>query len=258
MLIALKKMVIKNCGIAVLRSFDALLSAFAPNKAVIDPDVLPELKNLIDHQQEIIEEYRHLIQSQSIQNIKDFYTLDNDVIADDNWKAFPLVLFGFKFVSNAQKCPLTFRLISEIPGCSAAMFSVLGPNKTIPPHSGIYKGIMRCLFTLKAPSTGKCWIKIEEEVIDFIDGKLILFDETAIHEVHNQSNENRIVLYLDIDRKLPFFLNWLNKLLYRLLQNSGFVQAIINNYSRLSQSEFEPHSPLPATLCAESKSAPRN
>jgi beta-hydroxylase len=69
--------------------------------------------------------------------------------------------------------------VSEIPGCCAAMFSVLEPGKYIPPHKGIYKGIYRCLFTIQLEEKSDCWIRVNQTKIRFKEGSFIVFDETV-------------------------------------------------------------------------------
>ena len=217
----------------ILGILDSLIGLFTENKATIPATEVPYLNTLSAHNEIILEEYMALIQSKNQFNIKDFYKVESEINYDNKWKAEPLVLFGHLFKENAELCPKTFEIISQIPGCKAAMFSVLEAGKYIPPHKGIYKGIYRCLYVLQLEKNADCWIRIENDKIFFEQGKMVIFDETVEHEVMNASSSNRVALYLDIYRKLPFPLNVYNNILYYVIKRSPFFQTIINEYKHL-------------------------
>lgn len=217
----------------ILGSFDYLVSKFTNNKALLLESDIPFYDIFKDNRLVFLNEYLNVIKSKKINDIKNFYQVKRDLNQDDKWKAEPIILFNYLFKENAEKCPQTFALISKIPGCCAAMFSVLEPGKYIPQHKGIYKGVYRCLFTLKVDENADCWIRINETKIDFKEGELIIFDETAKHEVVNASTGNRVALYLDLYRNLPFPLNVYNKIIYFIIRRSPFVQNIISEYSKL-------------------------
>ncbi len=220
----------------ILGSFDYLVGKCTENKPVLSIDDIPFYNLLIDNQAVFLAEYEHIAEKKRLNDIKNFYKVKRNINEDDKWKAEPLILFNYLFKENAENCPQTFKIISNIPGCSAAMFSVLESGKYIPPHKGIYRGIYRCLFTLKLAPNADCWIRVNDVVTYFEAGKLILFDETAEHEVKNASSGSRVALYLDIYRKLPFPLNILNKFIYFIIRKSPFVQSILKEYRKLENS----------------------
>lgn len=238
--------VIKLTGTAVLRGFDFLAARTTANKAVLDSSALEFCNTLKKNWMIFRDEYLSVQKHVTLQNVKDFYKVEYDLKPDENWKSFPLLLFNYRFVENSEQCPKTFEIIREIPGCTSAMFSVLGPGKHIPPHRGIYKGLYRVLLGLMVSDSGKCWIKINGKEVPFREGKCIVFDETAEHEVFNGTDEPRVVLYLDIYRRLPFPINKLNDLVFSLLRNSPFIKNIISNYQKLdavTYQEFIPRAP---------------
>ncbi len=239
---------VKFPGIVLLRFFDFVTQTATQTPTVVSPDNIAFIELLSNNREIILQEYFEDIYNKRPYNVKDFYKVDTDINYDDNWKAVPLILFGYMFIENSLRYPKTFKLLNQIPGCAGAMFSVLGPGKYIPPHHGIYKGVFRCLFTLKVKDGAKCWIRVSDRVINFETGKAVLFDETAEHEVANYSDEPRIVLYLDIYRKLPFPVNLLNSLVFALLRRSPFVKNILTEYSKLEPVSFKDFQWLPATF----------
>ena len=86
--------------------------------------------------------------------------------------------------------------------------SILDPGKHIPAHNGPYKGILRYQLALSVPKDGSCQIFVDNKPYSWTEGKSVLFDDTFIHEVKNESNEKRIALLLIIRRNdLPVGLN---------------------------------------------------
>lgn len=227
-------------GILILRSFDLLVSLSSSEKTIISSSDFPFIKELEKSTNIILNEYNKVRSQNQIPQVKDFYKVESDIGQDDNWKGFPFIIYNYAFNNNISQCPETYKTLKIIPGCTSAMFSILGSGKHILPHKGIYKGIIRGLFTISVPE-GDCWIRIENNKIQFQKGKVLLFDETHEHEVLNATDGERVVLYFDMYRKLPFPLNLLNKIIFTLLRNSPFIKNIpleYNKFNKESISEY--------------------
>jgi beta-hydroxylase len=238
----------KNSGIAILRTFDFLVQTFAIRREIWENDAFPFNQILRENRALFLHEYDQMYAKKEIQYVKDFFKVETDIKADENWKAAPIILFNYLFKENAKRCPETFKIISRLPGCCGAMFSVLEPGKYIPPHRGIYKGAYRCLLTLRVQPNAECWIKVNNQKLYFKEGDCIVFDETIEHEVLNESTSPRIVLFLDFYRKLPFPLNIMNYLIFELLRRSPFVTNILKEHAKLEKTTFEKFVPLKSTL----------
>ncbi len=230
-------------GIGALRFFDFLTSAVTNDNPIRDTNSIEFCSALEANWKIFRQEYDMLLSVKELKNVRDFYKVQTDLKQDDNWKAFPLVLFNYRFKENSQLCLNTYEFISGIPGCTSAMFSTLGPWKHVPAHRGIYKGLLRCLLGLSVPVGDECWIKINGKKIPFEEGKCIVFDETAEHEVFNGNNRPRVVLYLDIYRRLPFPVNKLNDLIFHALRRSPFVTNILSEYCKFDPMTFEESTP---------------
>ena len=93
----------------------------------------------------------------------------------------------------------------EIPGMTTAMFSILSPRKHILDHRGPYKGVLRYHLGLIVPEDAeRCRIRVGEDVRHWEEGKSMIFDDTFNHEVWNDTDETRVVLFVDVLRPLPF------------------------------------------------------
>jgi beta-hydroxylase len=121
-------------------------------------------------------------------------------------------------------CPRTAALMEEIPGMKTAMFSILSPRKHILDHRGPYKGVLRYHLGLIVPEQEEaCRIRVGDEIRHWEEGKSMIFDDTFNHEVWNDTDETRVVLFIDVLRPLPFPESAINRLIVRAIALSPFV-----------------------------------
>jgi aspartyl/asparaginyl beta-hydroxylase (cupin superfamily) len=131
--------------------------------------------------------------------IKEVGTITND----DQWKTFFLINARQISEGNAARCPETMRLLSLIPDVSTAFFSILGPGKHIPAHRGAYNGVLRFHLGLQVPEPAeKCRIRIGDEFHCWREGQALIFDDSFNHEIWNDTNGYRAVLFVDFPRPL--------------------------------------------------------
>ena len=147
-------------------------------------------------------------------------------ISQDNlWKTFFLYGYGAKMQQNCDYCPETTHIIEQIPGLKTAFFSILLPGKHIPEHRGPYKGVLRCHLALKVPQAKEqCGIRVDCEVRHWDEGKAIVFDDSYPHEAWNNTDETRVVLFLDVVRPMSFPASILNHSLITLIRWSPFIR----------------------------------
>lgn len=92
-----------------------------------------------------------------------------------DWTAIHLIQRAERIVPNADYCPVTMAFLDKmdqpwIEGCGAnAMFSMLAPRTSIPPHVGVANFRLLCHLPLIIP--GKCWFRVGEEVHDWELGR---------------------------------------------------------------------------------------
>ena len=147
----------------------------------------------------------------ALPNFQDISTDQATITDDDRWKTFFLYGFGFRSDTNCALCPETARLVESVPGMKTAMFSILAPHKHIPDHCGPYKGVVRYHLALKVPEPREqCRIRVGDEIVTWEEGRSLLFDDTYEHEVWNDTDDERVVLFLDVVRPLRFPMNIVN------------------------------------------------
>ena len=134
------------------------------------------------------------------------------ITKDDDWKTFFLVAPGMDCSRNREKCPETTKLVTGIPGIKTAMFSILSPRKHIPAHRGPYAGVLRYHLGLIVPEPReKCRIRIGNQAYTWEEGKSLVFDDTFNHEVWNDTDGVRVVLFIDFVRPLHWPHDWINR-----------------------------------------------
>jgi beta-hydroxylase len=57
---------------------------------------------------------------------------------------------------------------------------------------------------LKTPNSEKCRIAVDGETYWWKDGEGVLFDETYLHRAENETDEDRLILFCDVERPLRF------------------------------------------------------
>ena len=173
----------------------------------------------------IREELEHVLEDQSaLPNFQDISKDQIEITDDDRWKTFFLYGFGFKAPLGVEMCPRTAALMEQIPGMKTAMFSILSPRKHILDHRGPYKGVLRYHLGLIVPEDREaCRIRVGEDVRHWEEGRSMIFDDTFNHEVWNDTDETRVVLFVDVLRPLPFPYSAINALVVKAIAISPFV-----------------------------------
>lgn len=154
----------------------------------------------------------------------------------EGWNTFPLRMFGQDIKTNMEMCPTLSKIIR---GCGdqvpTAFLSVMEPGKYLDPHYGPFKGILRYHLGLVVPK-GECYISVDGIKYKWKEGEGVLFDETYLHYVHNNTSCHRIILFLDIKR--PFgsgisntIMNYLNNFILWTMKISPHNRKVIKRYS---------------------------
>lgn len=152
------------------------------------------------------------------------------------WKTYALYIFGQAIEPNCSECPQTSTLLSGLPGLQNAWFSILAPGYHIPPHRGPTRALVRCHLGIQVPQAyEKCWIRIDQERRCWREGEVLIFDDTYEHEVLNDTDEYRAVLFLDFDRPMDRTGTWFNQGILKLMQSTHYVKDPLKNLAAWNQ-----------------------
>lgn len=134
--------------------------------------------------------------------LRNFYSEGGDTFFKD-WSIYPIITYEHPVKEIISLVPETYNLINKCKDITTAFFSVLKPQKIIPSHYGPTKTILRYHLGLKVPKDKeKCYIVVGNEVYWWTEGEGVLFDETFLHNVYNNTDEERVVLFIDIKRPM--------------------------------------------------------
>jgi aspartyl/asparaginyl beta-hydroxylase (cupin superfamily) len=86
------------------------------------------------------------------------------------------------------------------------MFSNLQPNTKLNPHHGQFHNSLRCHLAITVPK-GDCGITVNGQTRNWIEGKILIFNEALEHTAWNFSDKERVVLIFDFipDNYKTFF-----------------------------------------------------
>jgi beta-hydroxylase len=158
--------------------------------------LFPSVQLLRDALPEITREAAHaLVASRPIN--KDLFFAG---IADDGWRRFYLKWYGPIDPQARALCPRTCALLDAMPEVHLAMFSILLPRSRIKPHGGPARMCLRYHLGVSTPNSDDCFIQVGDERYSWRDGQDVMFDDTRVHFVQNNTDLPRIVLFLDVER----------------------------------------------------------
>ncbi len=137
-------------------------------------------------------ELQHLESSQ-FQDSPDSLTTVADGYDETGWKWFPLFGSSPECAANRARCPATTAALECIPGLQNAGFSRFLPGTHLYPHCGEMQGVLRCHLPVLVPE-GEVGMRFGQHVVQWQEGRCIVFDDTFEHEAWNHTAQDRVVL----------------------------------------------------------------
>lgn len=202
-----------------------------PAQPVIDSSHFPWATMIEEHFPVIRRELDRVMEFRnSLPLLHDLQREQYRISADDKRKVFILSGWGHVSAAGERMCPETTRLVRHIPGLRSAVFSILDAGAHIPDHRGHIKGLLRGQLALRVPREGdKCFIRVDDRICHWEEGKVFVFDDTYRHEVHNDTDEERVVLLLHFDRPMNRLGQVTNALLMAVIRRTPFVTKAARN-----------------------------
>ena len=198
---------------------------------LVDPSELPGLVELGRHWRTIRDELLPLLaERQKIPAFRDISPDHRRIATDSKWKSFFLEGYGFRAEENCARCPRTMALLKKVPGLVVAFFSIMEPGTQVPPHRGVTKAWYNCHLGLVVPQ-GKVGIEIAGRPVGWREGEWLVFDETNTHRVWNETDEARVVLFLQVRRPMTWRGKLAAKALFKMIRHSSFVQDVRRSLS---------------------------
>jgi len=230
---AARRRSLKSVGKRLTRTLDRFYAAqsLVGDPPVFDNDRFPFPAPLEANWRHIHDEIRPLLEHR--EDIPPFHAISPDqkrISKGDRWRTFFLYGFGLKWERNCRRCPETVRLLEQVPELRTAWFSILEPGTRIPAHHGPTKGVIVFHLPLIVPrEREKCWIRVDDHVHCWAPGRAFAFDDTYDHEVHNDTDEERVVLIFHANRPMRRPGRAVNRTFQAVIRRSAYVREPLRN-----------------------------
>lgn len=177
------------------------------SKAVLDPAEFPELNLLRDNWQAIRDEGMELVRQNYFDATKrpgthGYYDVGFRTFFKYGWSRFYLKWYGYTHDSAKRLCPKTVELLAKVPAMRGAMFAYLPAGGQLTRHADPVAVSLRYHLGLETPNSDQCFINVDGKTLSWRDGEVIMFDETYLHFVRNETQSHRLILMCDVKRPL--------------------------------------------------------
>ncbi len=209
---------------ALLAPFNSLmyLLSSVPTRPYVAVDHFPGLRELETHWRVIRAEAEDLIRLRRIKAAEQNDDAGFNSFFKEGWKRFYLKWYEEKPPSALRYCPKTVELLQRVPAIKAALFAELPKGAKLNPHRDPYAGSLRYHLGLATPNDDRCRIWVDDEPYSWRDGEGVIFDETYIHWVRNDTDQDRLILLCDIERPLRLRVaEKLNRLFSRYIMSAA-------------------------------------
>ncbi|MXO91148.1 aspartyl/asparaginyl beta-hydroxylase domain-containing protein [Pontixanthobacter aquaemixtae] len=195
---------------------------------ILDPADVPGLNVVAGRWEEFRDEIQPLMRER--ENIPPLGEISPDhrrIASTPAWKSFFFAGYGYEAKANQARCPKLVEAINSIPGVVVAFLSIMEPGTHVPLHRGLTKSWLNCHLPLMIPDDGKrCEIAINGEIHQWRYGEWLVFDETFPHEVWNESDQPRVMLLLQVQRRMRWPGRLITRGIYHGVRNSSFVDDV--------------------------------
>ena len=133
-----------------------------------------------------------------------------------------------------QHFPVLVGLLNNLPEVQSCVVSVLEPGIQIPIHVGYYKGIMRYMIPTHIPKDREnVYLCVNGTKYHWKEGEGVLWDDTYPHKVYNNTNEVRVLIYMDVVRPLHHeSISWFHKVNHWILKTASGSSIVKDEIKR--------------------------
>ncbi|ARQ02691.1 hypothetical protein CAK95_01275 [Pseudorhodoplanes sinuspersici] len=175
------------------------------SKAILDPNDFPELDLLRQNWQTIRDEGLELVRQNYFDAAKrpgtaGYYDVGFRSFFKYGWSRFYVKWYGYTHQSARRLCPETVRIINTVPAVHGAMFAFLPRGARLSRHADPIAVSLRYHLGLSTPNSDACFINVDGRNQSWRDGEVLMFDETYLHYVRNDTDSDRLILMCDVRR----------------------------------------------------------
>jgi aspartyl/asparaginyl beta-hydroxylase (cupin superfamily) len=181
-----------------IQFYDPSRFSWAPALEAATGSIRQELNALLEHG---LDEFRAYIDT----DVSTAPIETNKALAGrKDWSVLSLCENGWVAPDLIKRCPVTWEAVLKaplmrVPGLGPVVtFSMLRAGAHIARHTGMFNMRLTCHLPLIVPPG--CRFRVGNEVREWQEGKLLIFDDSIDHEAWNDGCEDRVVLIFDIWR----------------------------------------------------------
>lgn len=161
--------------------------------------------------------------------------IGRDVNDGDGWRQLTINV-GKRFADNMEEmCPTLVDILKkhseDIISCT---ISILPGRTTIPPHFGYTRSVIRLMLPIVVPR-GDVHICVNSNKLNFTEGKCLSFDDNFQHFVNNNTDDDRIVIYMDVVRPVPGLIRTISKYIFKKMEKHGIIKEEIKKTETLKK-----------------------
>ncbi|TIX84732.1 MAG: aspartyl/asparaginyl beta-hydroxylase domain-containing protein [Mesorhizobium sp.] len=177
------------------------------SKAVLDPADFPDLAVLRQNWHTIRHEGLELLRQNYFDSTKrpgtaGTYDVGFRTFFKYGWSRFYIKWYGYEHHSARRLCPTTVKILRSVPSVHGAMFAYLPKGAQLTRHADPIAVSLRYHLGLATPNSDACFINVDGRNLSWRDGEVIMFDETYLHFVRNDTESDRLILMCDVKRPL--------------------------------------------------------
>ena len=183
-------------GLPIIQFFETAQFPWAEAIQAAAPEIREELKRELDRG---TDEFRAYLQGHSVSP-----EANKALLGKRDWSVLSLCENGWVDTRVLERFPRTWQAIQQAPLPAVygwgptVVFSKLAAGAHIAAHNGMFNTRLICHLPLIVPPG--CRFRVGNQVREWKEGELLIFDDTIEHEAWNDGTEDRVVLIFDVWR----------------------------------------------------------
>ena len=159
------------------------------------PQIIEEAKAVLERRESVVP----FLQAGPGESLDGYISSSSEQQA--RWDAHFFYRHGERFDQHLADSPATAKLLAAINSVQInahapeICFSILAPNTTILPHTGVTNARLVAHLPLILP--GECALRVAGETREWREDEVLIFDDTFEHEAWNRSDDVRVILLMD-------------------------------------------------------------
>lgn len=123
--------------------------------------------------------------------------------AEDKWFSFPLMYNNFHIGSAEEMCPNTIKILKSLGNIKTCGFALLYPKSSLDIHTDdvgpTFNSMALNMLLTGTNSNLNIYYNNIKYTYNHEDGKAVIFNSELFHNASNNSDINRVILYVDFE-----------------------------------------------------------